>query len=53
MKKDLRSFNQSDNISENIELFLMVPSHQIRLACRWYGWIGLDDYEYRGWVHEL
>ncbi len=28
---------------------LKVPSHQIRLVWKWYCWIGLDMYMYRGW----
>ncbi len=30
-------------------LYLKVPSHQIRLCLKWYGWIGLDKYKDRGW----
>ncbi len=30
-------------------LLLKVPSHQIRLARKWYCWIGLDKYIDRGW----
>ncbi len=32
---------------------LKVPSHQIRLAWKWYGWIGLDEYKNRGWFNEF
>ncbi len=28
---------------------LKVPSHQIRLCIKCYGWIGLDEYKHRGW----
>ena len=28
---------------------LKVPSHQIRLCLKCYGWIGLDEYKDRGW----
>ncbi len=34
----------------NGTILLKVLSHQIRLAWRWYGWIGLDEYKNRGWV---
>jgi hypothetical protein len=29
--------------------YLKVPSHQIRLCLKCYGWIGLDEYKDRGW----
>ncbi len=28
---------------------LKVPSHQIRLALKWYGWIEFHEYKNRGW----
>jgi hypothetical protein len=28
---------------------LKVPSHQIRLGWKWYGWIGLGGYKDRRW----
>ncbi len=30
-------------------IHLKVPSHQIRLCLKCYGWIGLDEYKDRGW----
>jgi hypothetical protein len=32
-----------------IGISLKVPSHQIRLFLKCYGWIGLDEYKDRGW----
>ncbi len=32
---------------------LKVSSHQIRLAWKWYGWKGLDEYENGGWFNEF
>ncbi len=41
--------------SENPQLFftnigLKVPSHQIRLGLKWYGWIGLGEYKDCRWL---
>jgi hypothetical protein len=32
---------------------LKVPSHQIRLCLKCYGWIGLDEYKDRGWYKDF
>ncbi len=32
---------------------LKVPSHQIRSAWKWYGWVGLDEYMDRGWCTDF
>jgi hypothetical protein len=32
---------------------LKVPSHQIRLALKWYGWIDFYEYKNRGWETEV
>jgi hypothetical protein len=46
-------YSNLSNVTFTYEIFyedvFKVPSHQIRLCLKWYGWIGLDEYKDRGW----
>jgi hypothetical protein len=36
-----------------ILISLKVPSHQIRLGLKWYGWIGLGEYKDCRWLTDF
>jgi hypothetical protein len=38
------------SLASNVyNVFLKVPSHQIRLTLKWCGWIGFHEYKNRAW----
>ncbi len=38
---------------KEVVVLLKVPSHQIRLTWKWYGWIDFHEYKNRGWYAEF
>ncbi len=49
----IRFQNWTSPIYEKPRLYFKVPSHQIRLGLKWYGWIGLGEYKDCRWLKDF